>query len=54
MIQRRYNETVDFDRNWDEYKNGFGSAYGEYWLGNFVSFKNIVNILYDTTWFDAF
>ncbi|XP_076072757.1 ficolin-2-like [Mytilus galloprovincialis] len=34
VIQRRYNGSVDFNRTWNEYKDGFGSAYGEYWIGN--------------------
>ncbi|CAC5423681.1 Fibrinogen-like protein 1,Tenascin,Angiopoietin-related protein 6,Angiopoietin-related protein 7,Ficolin-2,Ryncolin-1,Tenascin-R,Ficolin-1,Fibrinogen C domain-containing protein 1 [Mytilus coruscus] len=34
VIQRRANGSVDFYRTWQEYKNGFGSVYGEYWLGN--------------------
>ncbi|XP_076072755.1 microfibril-associated glycoprotein 4-like isoform X1 [Mytilus galloprovincialis] len=34
VIQRRINGSVDFFRTWKEYKEGFGSAYGEYWLGN--------------------
>ncbi|XP_072396424.1 protein scabrous [Diabrotica undecimpunctata] len=33
-IQKRYDGTVDFNRNWNEYSNGFGSATGEHWLGN--------------------
>ncbi|VDI03420.1 Hypothetical predicted protein, partial [Mytilus galloprovincialis] len=32
VIQRRANGSVDFYRTWNEYKHGFGSAYGEYWL----------------------
>lgn len=33
-IQKRYDGTVDFNRNWNDYSNGFGSATGEQWLGN--------------------
>ena len=34
VIQRRFNGSVDFYRNWTEYKRGFGSSNGEYWIGN--------------------
>ncbi|KAJ8398880.1 hypothetical protein AAFF_G00417880, partial [Aldrovandia affinis] len=33
VLQRRMDGTVNFFRGWDQYKRGFGSAAGEYWLG---------------------
>ena len=33
VIQKRFDGTVNFSRNWDDYENGFGSSDGEYWLG---------------------
>uniref|UniRef100_A0A6Q2XP77 Fibrinogen C-terminal domain-containing protein n=1 Tax=Esox lucius TaxID=8010 RepID=A0A6Q2XP77_ESOLU len=33
VIQNRQDGSVNFYRKWDEYKRGFGSAAGEYWLG---------------------
>ncbi|XP_042169777.1 angiopoietin-1 [Oncorhynchus tshawytscha] len=34
VIQRRKDGTMDFQRTWKEYKMGFGSLFGEHWLGN--------------------
>ena len=31
---RRENGKTNFDRNWDDYKRGFGNMSAEFWLGN--------------------
>ncbi|XP_062606761.1 ryncolin-4-like [Saccostrea cucullata] len=36
VIQRRVDGSTDFDRTWQEYKEGFGSVNSSYWLGNDV------------------
>ncbi|VDI12959.1 Hypothetical predicted protein, partial [Mytilus galloprovincialis] len=40
VIQKRYDGSVEFNRNWSDYENGFGSTKGEFWLGN----KNIAQL----------
>ncbi|BFY98996.1 hypothetical protein BsWGS_02036 [Bradybaena similaris] len=34
LIQRRVDGTINFNRRWSEYQQGFGNPYGEQWLGN--------------------
>ncbi|CAI9602570.1 unnamed protein product, partial [Staurois parvus] len=34
VIQHRKDGSVNFHRTWKEYREGFGSTSGEYWLGN--------------------
>ncbi|EAA00222.4 microfibril-associated glycoprotein 4-like [Anopheles arabiensis] len=33
VFQRRFNGSVNFYRNWTEYRQGFGELHGEHWLG---------------------
>ncbi|XP_055077963.1 fibroleukin [Periophthalmus magnuspinnatus] len=34
VIQARHDGSEDFNRTWEEYRQGFGSPLGEHWLGN--------------------
>lgn len=33
VIQKRFDGSVNFTRNWEEYREGFGSSDGEHWMG---------------------
>ncbi|XP_056156439.1 LOW QUALITY PROTEIN: fibroleukin [Lampris incognitus] len=34
VFQSRWDGSLDFNRTWQEYREGFGSPQGEHWLGN--------------------
>ena len=33
MFQRRFDGSVNFYRDWDDYKHGFGDINSDYWIG---------------------
>ena len=60
VMQKRFDGSVDFNRDWATYKEGFGDVYGEHWLGNeFVHqytikfFSHQVEMLAEATGFDG-
>ena len=43
VIQKRFDGSVDFYRNWTEYKEGFGNSNCEFWLGNDIIHQMTAN-----------
>ncbi|XP_049630029.1 ficolin-2-like isoform X3 [Suncus etruscus] len=46
VFQRRSDGSVDFYRDWESYRRGFGSRLGEFWLGN----ENLHALTSQGTW----
>jgi len=39
VIQRRFDGSVNFERDWEDYSFGFGNVNTEYWIGNEILYK---------------
>ncbi|XP_045184463.2 fibrinogen-like protein 1 [Mercenaria mercenaria] len=46
VIQRRQDGAVNFNRNWQEYKDGFGDLNGDFWLGNEIIHQITSSMVY--------
>lgn len=40
VIQKRFDGSVNFERSFEEFENGFGVISGEYWLGELTVVNN--------------
>ena len=41
MVQRRQDGSVDFNLDWKRYKEGFGDAAGNFWIGELMDTYNV-------------
>ena len=46
VFQRRKDGSVNFFRDWENYKHGFGQLQNEFWLGNENIFTLVLQALY--------
>ncbi|KAL5019703.1 hypothetical protein ScPMuIL_002595 [Solemya velum] len=54
VFQKRFDGSVDFNRNWTEYEDGFGNLNGEFWLGDqFVPIETSNDLLIRMVQFDG-
>ncbi|XP_064616509.1 angiopoietin-1-like [Liolophura sinensis] len=54
LVQSRKRGVQDFNKTWEEYKNGFGDFSSEFWLGNELLFRFLIRVLSLRSCFFAF
>jgi len=43
VFQRRVDDTLSFEKNWNDYANGFGDLLGNFWLGWFIAIAFLIH-----------
>jgi len=45
VVQRRQDGSLDFNKNWTEYEDGFGKLTGEFWYGLRALIVSLVKVV---------